>query len=742
MIRSAILVSTALAGALALAAAPAHAAEADQGQAAGASSDEEIIVTAQKRDQALIDVPQSVSVVSGGTLERLQASTFQDYLKLVPGLQLTQDTPGVGRLILRGVNTGGVASTVAVYVDETPFGSSSGLVNGAILAGDFDTFDIARVEVLRGPQGTLYGASSLGGVLKFVTTAPKTEAVEARARVSAETVKDGDMSYSGTAMFNLPLGEKFAVRASGFYRDVGGFIDSIGTAGSDVEQDINDSRIYGGRASALFTASETFSLQGTAIIQKIKSGAATAVESDPNTLATLYGRSSLSQYVPADTDVDYRLYNAKATIDLGVAELVSSTSYGELDQVFRDDLTTRFSPLLAAVFGVPNELYQDQTTGYDKFTQELRLASNPGMGFDWLLGGYYTKEKGRILQHFEAVQPGTLTPLTTLPPLADAALRSSYKEYAAFANATVYLGERFDLTFGGRYSHNDQSATQQLSGALVGTATYPEANSDENVFTYSVAPKFKFSDDASLYGRVAKGFRPGGPNTLPPGAPAGTPLTYDSDSIVSYEVGFKTEMLDRALTLDISAFHIDWKDIQLIAQINNVGVNVNGGTAESEGVEFTVTARPTTGLSLSVNGAYTNARLTADTGPLVGGLDGDRLPYTPPYSINVNADYDWDIGDATVYIGGSLRSLSKQSGAYDLAFRTANGRQRELPAYEVVDLRMGFDLGRYSIEAFAKNVANAEGKTSIGGDGFYPFGALTTGVIRPRTFGLSLTVGL
>ena len=151
----------------------------------------------------------------------------------MPGLQLTQTTPGVGRLVMRGVNTGGVASTVAVYVDETPFGSSSGLVNGAILAGDFDTFDMQRIEVLRGPQGTLYGASSLGGVLKFATNPPQTDSFEARVRVSAENVADGEMGYSGTGMVNVPLADSFAIRATGYYRDQGGFIDSIGTAGSD-----------------------------------------------------------------------------------------------------------------------------------------------------------------------------------------------------------------------------------------------------------------------------------------------------------------------------------------------------------------------------------------------------------------------------------------------------------------------------------------------------------------------------
>ena len=132
-------------------------------------------------------------------------TNFQDYLKLVPGLHLDQSRPGEGRLILRGVNTEGVASTVGVYVDETPFGSSSGLVNGAVLAGDFDTFDLSRIEVLRGPQGTLYGASSLSGVLRFVTNAPSTAGLELRARAGIEAVKGGATGYNADAVVNVPL---------------------------------------------------------------------------------------------------------------------------------------------------------------------------------------------------------------------------------------------------------------------------------------------------------------------------------------------------------------------------------------------------------------------------------------------------------------------------------------------------------------------------------------------------------
>jgi len=220
-----------------------------------------IVVTAQKVAQSLVDVPLSISVVGASELERAQATSFQDYVKLVPGLQLTQATPGFGRLVLRGINTGGVASTVGVYVDETTFGSSSGLANGAILAGDFDTFDIARVEVLRGPQGTLYGASSLGGVLKYVTVEPQFDSFQGRVRGTMETVDNGDMSYSGAAVANMPVSDNLAIRASGFYRKLGGFIDSIGTGGSDVASNINDSKVTGGRASMLFKPSDAVSLR-------------------------------------------------------------------------------------------------------------------------------------------------------------------------------------------------------------------------------------------------------------------------------------------------------------------------------------------------------------------------------------------------------------------------------------------------------------------------------------------------
>jgi iron complex outermembrane receptor protein len=742
--RATLLISSAV-GAL-LVQAPALAAENDAPRLA-VTTVEEVVVTAQKREQALIAIPQAISVISGDTLETQQATNFSDYLKLVPGLQLSQSTPGEGRLVMRGVNTGGVASTVAIYMDETPFGSSSALVNGAVLAGDFDTFDVARIEVLRGPQGTLYGASSMGGLLKFVTNTPDTDGYSARGRVSVEDSKGGDLSYRTTGMVNIPLSQTLAVRASGFFRKEGGFIDSIGTAGSDVQADINDTKVYGGRASMLFKPNDVFDLRLTAVAQDIKANASTVVESDPDTLKTLYGRPSQSQYVPAFSDVEYRVYNGVLNYDLGVATLTASSSYSTLNQTKRDDATANLSGLIEAVFGEANELYLGQKTNNRKYTQEVRLTSNPGAPFEWLVGGYYTDEKGLIYQEYVAVQPGTLTELTTLPLLAELTLDSRYKEYAGFANATVHLGDRFDVDFGGRYSHNRQTADQAADGVLAGGVPINSGlTSSDNVFTYSLAPKLKLDEHRSLYARIANGYRPGGPNIIPPNAPANTPSSFAPDKVTSYEAGFKGESADHRFSLDLAAYHIDWKGIQLLTVVNNFGINANGADATSDGVEFNATARLASGLTVSANGAYTDAKLSGDTSDLVGGKKGDQLPFTPKISVGFNGDYSWSIGDKEAYVGASLRVMGKQSGSFDADYRTANGHHRKLPSYEVIDLRAGVSFGQVDLEAYVKNLTDADGKNSTSavtanGMPIYPNGAIGTGVIRPRTIGVSLTAG-
>jgi len=706
---------------------------------------DEIVVTAQKRAQALIDVPQSVSVVSAATLEQQGATNFSDYLKNVPSLQLVQGTPGQGRLVLRGVNTGGVASTVAVYVDETPFGSSTALANAAELAGDFDSFDVARIEVLRGPQGTLYGASSLGGLLKFVTNEPSTAGFEAKLLGGAEFTDGGDASWRGAAMVNVPLGDTLAFRASGSYRKQGGYIDSVGTAGSTVRSNINDFENYGGRASLLWTPDSDLSVRLSALAQNLYVDAPSIVEADPATLKPLYGGLTQSEYLPTFSNVKYRLYNATIDHDLGPATLTSATSYGEQLQSFRADYTANLSAALGGPY-----VYFDQLTQSRKWTEELRLASNGGGFLEWMIGGYYTHEKARIFQNLKSAVPGTpgmLTPIDLPFEYAVFNLDSRYEEVAGFANATLHLAPWFDIDVGGRYSHNSQRAEQVTDGVLLGAATIEGLSSSDNVFTWSLAPKVKFGEQASLYARVAKGYRPGGPNVIPIGSPPGTPLTFQPDTVTSYEIGFKGDTADRSASIEAALYHIDWNDIQLAAVVNGFGVNVNGAGAKVDGAEVAATLRPTAGLVASVSVAINDAKLSGDTDPLaVGAVKGDRLPFTPKYAVSVNADYRWDLGGGVAAsIGGSIRSLSRQSGNFDPAYRAAYGHFPRVQAYEVVDLRAGLDFGRYGINAYINNLTNAGGITStqallgVAGLPRNVGGAQGTGVVRPRTIGINAT---
>ncbi len=754
---------------LVLSATPAAAQDAPPAEQTG----EDIVVTAQKREETLIEIPQSISVVSGDRLERQQATSFQDYIALVPGLSLEGDTPGVNRISLRGINTGGVASTVGVYLDEVPFGSSSGLANGAILSGDFDTFDVARLEVLRGPQGTLYGASSLGGVIKFISNPPRLDAFEAKGQATVETVEGGGLGYAATGVVNIPIGSTVAIRASGFYRFDDGFIDTIGNnpiasltnpdvnliEGTRVEEEVNRQKTFGGRVSALFKPSDTFSLRLSAMAQNIESDASNYFEADPVTLKPLYGGPVVSQYHPEFTDIKYRVYSGTVDWDLGFASLVSSTSYSTFNQNFQVDpafLLAQTVSLLAelgpdaAELGLPVitdtpitrplSAIQVQTTATKKFTQELRLASPDSDSFEWLVGAYYTHEKSAIdPQQIIAVEAETETPVPGLDPLANIFLRSEYEEIAGFANATWHLTPRFDVTFGGRLGHNTQLARQLIEGPLAGgRVEFEDARSSETVFTWSVAPRFEINDDVAVYARVATGYRPGGPNVLPPLAPTDTPLTYDSDTLTSYEVGLKGEWLDRTFSLDIAAFYLDWKDIQLFAFVNDIGINANGGAAISKGFEFTAAARPTQGFTISLTGAYTDAYLTDDTDPVVGGLDGDPLPYIPNWTFGVSGDYQWTVGpDTTAFIGTTLGLVGDRTA--DFSERGPNGDIRKVPSYTTLDLRAGIETDRWRLQAFAKNLTNSLGITSINGlDGTtYPNAAAGVGVIRPRTIGLT-----
>ena len=646
-----------------------------------------------------------------------------------------------------------------------------------MLAGDIDPFDLERVEVLRGPQGTLYGANSLGGVLKFVTVAPRLGAYEGKVQAGVEAVADGDMGWNANAVVNVPIASIAALRVSGFYREQGGFIDTVGIA----RDRANDVTSYGGRASLLVKPSDTFSIRLTAIAQNIRANSRAAFDADPVTLepqatdpttgASTEGRLTRTQYYPDQNDVDYRNYNGTIDWDLGFASLVSATSYSKTVQHEVTDASYELAGLGDALFGGvgtpgPRGITLPAVVSSKKFTQEVRLASPSSTSFEWLAGGYYTREEGRIFQRYLpfALDTGqSLDPTLTLPVGAGGAdvsfpeflraeLDSVYREYAGFGSVTAHFGPRFDITAGARYSHNEQRTRQLLDGSLLvlsGSPAVPEitnGRSSENVFTWSVSPRFEFSDHASLYARVAKGYRPGGPNVVPPGAGSGFPGFFEADTLISYDAGIRGETADRSFALDASLYYLDWDNIQVLVVyqtgIGPVGADGNGDSARSQGAEITATLRPTRGFDVVMNVAYNDAKLREDLPAGNGGFAGDRLPYAPEWSANLSADYEWDVGGGTIaFVGGNVRLVSDQETDFDDAYRTQFGQRLRIDGFATVDLRVGARFGAFNVTAFAKNLGNSRGLTNVGSFGGRPGNLVSASPIRPRTFGVTLGAG-
>lgn len=697
-----------------------------------------IIVTAEKRAEPLTNVPMSVTALEGGILDKLSDRDFSDYAAMVPGLSLVSGQPGITRLTLRGQNAGGDGSTVAVYLDESPFGSSSALLNGAVLTGDFDTWDLQRIEVLRGPQGTLYGANSEGGLLKFVTTAPVLGSFSGAVETTGESVEHGGNGGDIRAVVNLPLGDKVALRIGGFDQDVPGWIDDPLSG----KTDLNEGHKHGGRASLLAAPTDDLSIRLTAETQESKYEGTPLVDVNPVTLQPVYGNLTQERFLSEPSSFKYDNYNATIDWNAGLFSILSTTSYGILDSDYVTDATsvvlippsTTLGEFLGAVIGPGLGGYIDNNTALSKFTQEIRLTSTAAQRLEWQVGGYFTHEIGNLTEHLNAVTLPGAGP-SGLPSLEIPILDSTYKEYAGFANLTYHFNSQFDIQAGGRFSKNEQTATESVTGLLVAPSSFSTPSSG-HVFTYSVAPQWHVDADTMVYARVASGYRPGGPNALPPAAPPNVPREYGSDKTVNVELGIRSKQLDGQLSIDVAAFHVNWTDIQLLEVVNNFGINGNGGTAKSQGVEWTFGYVPVHGLNFTWTGAYTDAYLTAPA-PGVNGQDGDPLPYAPKWSTALDGEYDWAVfANYKAFVGATWSYVGSRSS--DFGSNPAGTSQVDLPSYNTIGARIGLDNNHYRVMLYGKNLGNSDGITSYSSSGAPGLNG-DIAVIQPRTIGVTLS---
>jgi iron complex outermembrane receptor protein len=690
---------------------------------------EEIIITARKREERLIDVPQSITALTSADLGRLDATQFRDFANTVPALSFTTQGAGSTQISLRGVTAGSdVGPTVGIYVDEVPIGSSSALSNASSLALDVGLFDLERVEVLRGPQGTLYGASAMGGLLKYVTPRPDPSAIEGAAQLRVSDTRHGGASYQGAASMNVPLGsDQVALRAGGFYSRDGGYIDSLARG----DNDVNRARIYGGRLDFYATPAPGLSVRITGFAQNIRRN---GLASADYTLAGVPVDGSLDQRraLAEPFDQEFRLVAATLGYDLGGVNLTSISSYQTVRSNYRWDISALFVPVLAQ-FGLPFSavgINQRRTT--DKFAQEVRLSSGASGRLEWQIGGFYTYEdtgNQQLVVPYDS--PGVVSPINVLT----VSLPSIYEEVAAFGNATFHVTERFDLSAGVRYARNSQRFEQIGSGALIGSA--PEARSQEGVVTYLANARYELSPRANVYIRYATGYRPGGPNFLVRDAVTGellAPTTFDSDRLASYEAGIKGETRDRTFGYDFSAYYIDWNNIQVSTSAGGLSVIANAGGASVRGAELTLSSRPMEDLSFAGAFAYQDAQLEGAS-PAIGGRDGERLPNVPKFTATLTADYIVASGSRVrPTIGGTLRFVSDRTSSFDAS---QGNPQYRLPDYVTVDFRLGLQIGPVDAQVFIRNAFDERGQLSAQTAWSGAGGPAQVAILQPRTIGIS-----
>jgi iron complex outermembrane recepter protein len=676
-----------------------------------------VVVTAQKRKESLLEVPAAVTAVAGGALLSSNQLRIQDYYTSVPGLALTAAGDNGPTLAIRGLTSGVGNPTVGVTIDDVPLTSATGYGSGD-LAAELDPGDIARIEVLRGPQGTLYGANSIGGLLKYVTADPSTEEFSGSVQGGLSDVQNGDeLGYNARASANVPVTDVLALRVSGFSRRDPGYVDNIQSG----EAASNWVDVQGARLAALWRISSNVSLKLSGIYQdsEVNDGSNVQIGEGFDGLehANLQGTGG--------TEQKFQIYGATLTADLGGAEFTSASGYSIREYSGLGDLSgiDFFREIAEDNFGVSGVLFQYASEN-TKFSQEFRLSIPAGQKLEWLLGAFYTHEESPNVQNVLAADAGTTQVVGSLASLP---FPSKFEEYAAFADVTFHATDRFDIQVGGRASENRQTYQDAQHGILFGENVNPVRHSKESPFTYLVTPRYKLSADQMLYARFASGYRPGGPNT---NIDPAVPLQYDADQTKNYEVGFKGEMFD-AFSLDASLYYIDWDSIQLSVIKNGLGYYANGGKAKSQGVELAVETKAFSGFSVSAWVAYNEAELAEDLPPetLLYGVSGDRLPFSSRFSGFLAMNQQFPISNwGTGFVKASVSWVGNRKDIF-----TDSPDRLDLPSYTKADFLAGATHDTWSLNVFVNNLTDERG--ALQGD---PRFASSVVYIRPRTIGMSL----
>jgi outer membrane receptor protein involved in Fe transport len=689
---------------IALAGGPAAAQTAQDKVAPGV---EEVVVTATKRGETLLeDTPLSVASLGGASLSEQGAMAFNDYMRQVPSLSVGDNGPGDKRIVMRGVSATG-DGTVGLYFDEVVItGQSLGDDGGK--QPDIKLFDMDRIEVLRGPQGTTFGSSSLSGTIRWLPKAPDYTEFSAGVGARIQTLSESDdTGYQYDAMVNIPLSDQLAVRVSGLRAVVPGFIDS--RFGKDIDQE--DTTAV--RAMLGWKITDSLELSLLAMKQDMhldgRSSFSTADLDLPNS-PTLNGGPLPSKYYTSDharstRDDEIEMYSGKLVYNKDWGTITASSSLFERYAGYVRDASAAAEVLSGGT------LHADSTgisliggrDGWPKNwirSSELRYSSDWDSPVQILVGAYNQNEERRDGSFWATVDPVTGRPGADRTVFLSRTSFVQLDQVALFGEVTWNINDRLAATAGLRWFDYD---TKQDASRLVDFQSRPgpgpgaQFKFGESGTTSRFNVSYDLSDDVLAYVQVAEGFRAGGPNDQTAASIANVviPAGFGSDSITNYELGLKTQWLDRRLTLNGAIYQIDWSDIQVSQFANSTNglrftYRGNGGKAKVQGVELELAARPTQALQFGLGFAYTDSKLEEDLPIPEQGRKGDQLPYVPELTGSVNARYSWPMFQSWEgFVGGDWSYVDDTANR----LRPSDRYYRKLEAYDILNLRIGLQGG-------------------------------------------------
>jgi iron complex outermembrane receptor protein len=744
---------------------------------------QEIVVTAEKRQSTVQQTPLSITAISGDELQEHGVVTMEQIVQTTPGLSMRSSGPGETELEMRGLSSsGGAAPTVGFYLDETPLTSPAAALVGKVVV-DPDLFDLSRVEVLRGPQGTLYGAGSMGGTVKLVTNAPELNRFYGTADTSLSSTSGGGLNPGANAMLNLPLiDDKLALRVIGTEKYTSGWIDRVvvnpfpigpgppdtapcggwyvcergNVAAAPVSQVIkntNWNRLISGRVSLLFKPIEGITIVPMIMDQRMSSGGYSQYDSPPGPDVCLCHYEPFNTAEPLSDR--FTLYSLTITADLPGAQLTSASSYYSRKESQEQDAAEVQAYYFGSFFGffpvVPAPSYETDMT--IQRSQELRIASTGNGPWQWIVGSFVSSFES-VFDYYQpdvAWAPYSAGGAAANPLGLDFQAHNPYglKQYALFGETSYQITDALKATAGLRWFKFDTRLSYEESGISSSsgnaTPTTGAVNGDASGYNPKVNLAYLPTKNLTVYTEIAKGFRPGGVNLPVPAYTCGPiPLSYSPDSIWNYEVGEKARLFDGKLTVNGDLYYIQWKDVQQYLTIPQCGFNYTGnaGNARAYGPELEISAKILTDLTLTLNGTYTKSEITSvapgNQGFLIAANQaiqpGTPLENVPEDTLGASLSYTWRSFNSFEF---TARAADNYVGAsHDLSYYF-----EQLPGYNLIDLRLLVSHRQWRANAFVTNLGNKVAQLSINSLAITDNQPALTRVStnQPRTVGVDLT---